>query len=284
MKAIELKFERMERIEDECKLAEFFNLVMDHLERSRWFTAPIDFHTEIQKTGEPQRVFYESCLWELYLHNVVLKLKDWKEAVNEYLNEYKGSWEYYAHAKRLSNIKEYGGEDSDYDRNGEIRTQGLTKEDLMPYSLSSWLEDSSRNAATSAYPKHLEPMFLFIASSVRHDPLEILQKVSGKKLKQYKQDENGNMVEVSFPEMVQRKAMNEVNADAMVKVLVAVAFEFRSLVNFRNNMPDFEDYKEELTEFVNRIDKLMNMDLNMPEKARKFYERVMKTNEIASNQ
>lgn len=281
MKSIELKFVKMKRIEDESKLAELFNIVMGHLERSRLFTAPIDFHTEIQKTGEPQSIFYDSCLWELYMHNVVLKLKEWKETVTEYLNDYKGSWEYYAHAKRLSIIKEYGGEESDYDEEGKIRTQGLTEDDLFSYTLSILLTDGVRNAATSAYPKHLESMFHFIATGVRHDPLEMIQKVTGKTLKQYKKDENGNMVEVSFPEIVQKKAMDEVNADALVKVLVAVAYEFRWLVNFRDNIPPFEDYKEELIIFVNRIDKLMNLDVEMPITAQMFYQRIMQKHEYS---
>lgn len=274
---VSMKYERMSRIEEKSELAMLFNYAMTSLERSRIISAPVDFDCT-ERFHYPQFLFYESCLWELYMHGVVSKLKEWKEYVDEYLKEYQGNWKYYASSRRLSSLKEYGAEPCDLDENGEIRIEGLTETELKPYTLKSDLEECMRHAALSAYPENLENMYLFILSSSRVSIFDIFNKM-GKHIPQYKQDEDGNMVEMTFAEIAQSKAENEMTADDMVKMLVAVAYEFRSLIDFTQTVPAFENYEEELVEFRKDIDKLIHLDFKMPRRAEEFYQRIIKKSE-----
>lgn len=279
MKDVVIKFGRIEYIEHDCNLAKLFNHAIRHLERVRIVSAPIDFFQKDGTRSEQIVMFYESCLWELYLHGVVNKLETWKNAINEYLGEYNGSWKYYASSKRLDSIREHGGEPEDFDENGEIRTEGLTDNELEGYTLKYDLDDQVRNAAISAYPRNLESMFYMLIGFASLHPIEIINMALGSNLKQYKQDEEGNMVEMTFAEKAQQKAMNQTSMDDLVKILVAVVYEFRSLVQFIENVPSFEDYKDELTDFNMKVINLMNLNFKMSDKAEKFYQRIIETSD-----
>lgn len=277
MKDISLKYCKIELIEQDCNLAELFNHVLKHLRQARMAAAPIDFEEEEETKSEQIVLFYESCLWELYLHGVINRLITWREAVSKYLGEYGGSWRYYASSKRLDSIRKDGGEPEDFDENGEIRIDGISDEELEGYTLKYDLYTSIRNAAISAYPRHLEGLFYMLIGCSRVDEIEMINRTFGKKLKHYKEDEEGNMEEMTFAEIVQQKALKQTSMEDLVKMVVAVAFEFRSLVRFITKLPTCMDLKDELIEFNMKVVNLMNLNFKMSGKAEEFYLRIIAT-------
>lgn len=74
-------------IEDNSNLAHLFNTVLNKLDIFRIISAPITF----EKKGKTERnfeLFYDTCLWEMYFHEVVNKLKHWIEVLDEYEAEF----------------------------------------------------------------------------------------------------------------------------------------------------------------------------------------------------
>lgn len=127
--AKEYFYDLFSRIKDGSRLADLFNQVMHKLDIVRIVSAPSTFEM-VNKDEQCVELFYESCLWELYFHGVVDKLNRWVKVLNEYESEFGSNWKYYASSKRLESIKEYGGDDKDYDTEGNIRTLNLSNEDL----------------------------------------------------------------------------------------------------------------------------------------------------------
>lgn len=124
--------EFMEPIKSELPLAKSFNRILMNLSLLRSMSIPRTFG---DATGElaafKMRSYYETVLWEKWLHGVFKRLVEWTNIIKEYFDEYSGSWEYYALSKRLDYLNKYGSDDKeDYDPDSSIKTHGITHEQL----------------------------------------------------------------------------------------------------------------------------------------------------------
>lgn len=111
-----LSYEFFETIDHDSSSAFFLNKVFKSMHLARLVSAPKVFggsDPSVKKKKDrlkeqEYRMFYQTCLFELYAHSLIRKIEDWQKILDEYLNDYSGSWEYYARSKRLESIKEYG--------------------------------------------------------------------------------------------------------------------------------------------------------------------------------
>ena len=87
------------------------------------FSAPRTF------TQHDGNYIYCSCLlFEDYASSFVAKLRQIINTISIYDTEFGFRWKYYASSKRINLIKEYGGDDEDYNKDGSVITLGIPDE------------------------------------------------------------------------------------------------------------------------------------------------------------
>lgn len=252
------------RIDDKSKLAFFFNEVLSKLDIIRIFSCPTTF--EKLDKGIALR-FYEGCLWEMYFHKVVSKLNHWNTLLYNYFTEYEGSWKYYASSKRLELIKEYGGEDSDYDSSGNIRTLNLSTEDLKHYTIvSDMIPDDWEDIAQETKPEHLETLCISLKVEAKTSLTDIFKKSTGQELTMYK-EENGKMVPMTFADKALSQASDEAFADGYSALILYVCKEMQFIIERIKGLDKFKDNKEELESISVVINDLLNLKIKMPTKS-----------------
>ena len=87
--------ELIEPIKSELPLAKAFNRVISKILLLHTISLPRTFS---DATGElaafKMQSYYETVLWEKWLHGVFKRLEEWTNIINEFFDEYEGSWEY----------------------------------------------------------------------------------------------------------------------------------------------------------------------------------------------
>ena len=174
--------EFQESIESDLPLAKAFNRVISKTLLLRTMSLPRTFS---DATGElaafRMQSYYESVLWEKWLHGVFKRLEEWTNIINEYFDEYSGSWEYYAHSKRLDFINEYGSDDErDYNPDGTIKTHGITHEQLKFHTVFSDLYYDGVDIVQDTKPEDHYSLISTIKANSQISIIDALQQVSAK--------------------------------------------------------------------------------------------------------
>lgn len=139
-------YDIMCRVEEDCTLAIYFNKVINELDIVKILFAPKTFEDTKEENRDFAERFYQSCLWELWFYRSLSRLHEWDDTLNKYFSEYEGKWKFYACSKRIESINEYGGEESDYNEDGSIRTLNLTEDDLRHHTaLGEMVQDDWRD-------------------------------------------------------------------------------------------------------------------------------------------
>ena len=168
--------------------------------------------------------YYETVLWEKWLHGVFKRLEEWKNIINEYFDEYAVSWEYYALSKRLDFINEFGSdEDEDYNLDGTIKTYGLTHEQLKYHTVFSDLYHDSIDIVQDTKLEDLYPLISTLNANSKISIIDILQKVSGKQIESYILDESEHLRPASFADKVKMKVSGMAEADDLSKLVYWIA-------------------------------------------------------------
>jgi len=193
-----MKYSRFEPIGSKSNLAMLFDKVLDKLNISRMVYAPKIFEDINGDHYEKSAgMFYETCLWEMYLHGTFKRLHEWKEIITEYIDEFDSNWVYYASSKRIDCIREYGGEPSDYNEDGSIKTD-VDNNELLSYSvISDLVFDDWMDIVQDTKTEHLNGLFRAIQIDSGMCIFDFFQSI-GHELKTYRRDENGNMVEMTW--------------------------------------------------------------------------------------
>lgn len=252
----------MQKIDDNSNLAFSFNAILRKLDVVRIISSPATFE-KITKCADQRCIdlFYESCLWEMYLHGVISKLHDWQNTIDEYLKEFEGSWKYYASAKRLESINKYGGEDGDYDNEGNVRTLSLSKEDLECYTvLSDLVRDDWRDIVQETKPEDLSGLCASLQTQAKISIADFFKNEIGIEIPMYKQNEEGNMVKVSFADKVLLKAYNENIADDLSSLILFVCGSIQSIIEELKSLDKFKDNNGRLMSIYRDIGCLLSMD------------------------
>lgn len=256
------KYEFFKKIEDKSKLAALFNNVMDKINILRIATAPRFFGDKNEIFAER---YYDTCLWEIWLHEAIDTLRIWEKELGEYIEEFNGSWKYYASYKRIESIKRFGGEDSDYNEDGSIRTENITDEELKPYTITdSLFNKGMRDIVLDADMDDLYPMCLSVSTSTKIHAEDYFSTI-GKPIPVYKKNEDGTFTEMSFSEKVISRAVSELEGDDLCNLMIDIARLICSLSLLGKTYEPTKDNSSEFSAFKSVVSKLLNLDSGLIE-------------------
>lgn len=250
------------RIEDKSKLACLFNKVLDKLDMARIISAPKIF--ERDETYElDAELFYDTCLWEMYLHGVISKLNYWRSILDEYESDFQLSWKYYASSKRLESIKKYGGNDEDYDTEGNIKSLGLANKDLVCYTvIADLIQDDCIDIVQDTKPEHLDGLCSALQVHAKMSIADMFKEFFGKEIPTYKQNKNGEMEEMTFADKVLLKASNESQADSLSAVVLLTCQSIQAIIDKIRKLDKFQDNKGEISSISKDLECLLRGDFN----------------------
>lgn len=176
-------YDVMCNINESCVLAVYFNKIIGELETARIFSSPRTFEDAKNENKDCSAIFYQTVLWELWFHGVVERLNEWNEMLNEYFSEYEGKWKFYACSKRLESINEYGGEESDYNEDGSIRTLNLTEDDLIHHTvLGEMVQDDWRDIVQETTCADLQYMITCLKAHASFSLPDAFKEFFGKEI------------------------------------------------------------------------------------------------------
>ena len=221
----------IQHIEGEQPLAIVFNKVISKITTLRIMTRPRIFDDiKGENAAFKMMSYYQILLWEKWLHEVVRRLQEWTATIDEYFNEFNGSWEYYALFKRLEFIDEFGtDDDEDYDSDGSIKTTGITHEQLKYHTIFSDLYHECVDIVQDTKTTDLYPLINAIEANSRVSIIDILQKVSDKEVTAYTIGDDGHLRPVTFADKELHKVSEMVEAHDYGQIINIVALLMEQL-------------------------------------------------------
>jgi hypothetical protein len=232
---------------------------MDHVDTMRIVSSPMDFTLRDKSKTDSALMFFETCLIELYLHEVISGLKRVRSIAVEYADEFSCRWKYYAASKRIDSIREYGGEPEDYDDEGNI-TPASDKR-LKLYSPVSDIRPDCRDIFMSAELSDLTTLFSAIAVDSRMDVNDFFRSLTGKRLKSYRK-EDGEMVENTWIDESLMKARREFIGEELSDILMRTLFRITELVREIKGLEPDNDHRSFFVQLPRRIDRIFNLDFD----------------------
>jgi hypothetical protein len=231
---------------------------MKHVDTMRIFSSPMDFTLRGEMKNDAALMFFETCLIELYLHGVIDGLKKLKSVAIEYTGEFECNRRYYAAAKRMDSIREYGGEPDDYDDEDNIVP--ATDEMLKSYGPVSDIRPDCRDIFMSAELPDLTRLFTTIAVDSRMDINDFFGSMTGgKRLKTYRMEE-GKMVENDWADDAVMKAEREVAGDELSAILMRALCCITELVMEVNSLNPEEENRDFFMSLPSRVDRIFELD------------------------
>lgn len=223
--------ELMQLIDSDLPLAKAFNKIISKVQTLRIITVPRTFEdVKGQDAAFRMANYYQTVLWEKWLHGVVERLQEWVDTIDEYFDEFEGCWEYYALSKRLDSIKEYGSDDEeDFNRDGSVKTTGISHEQLYYYTVFLDLYHDCVDIVQDSRPEDLYPLIEAIDIKSRISITDILSKVSGKTVPSYFVGEDGTLHQATFEEKELHKAAGMVEAHDYGQLVCTVALLMEQL-------------------------------------------------------
>lgn len=268
-------YDLFQRIKDNSRMAKAFNIIFDKLDAVRICSAPSIF--EQVKNGEQVAMFFETCLWERYLHSVVSKLNRWGEDLDEYFNEFEGCWKYYAASRRIESLQEGFGDDKDYNEDGSIKKDNLTDEDLMPYSIIGDLVfDDWRDIVQNTTLEQLYGLCGALQLKAKVSLTDVIKAHFGTEIQSYNQDENGNMVPMSFADKALSKVQGEVDAEGYSAIVILVCDCVQEILSQLKSLDKAQDNKDALQSIRRDIGLLLDLRFEEMNTVNNFIKRKQK--------
>ncbi len=247
-------------IEDNSPLAGLLNRILGELDTIRLISAPSTFEMMEKKEEVNFKLFHETCLWEMYLHGVIEKLNHWIEILEEYENEFDSSWKYYASAKRIESIKKYGGEESDYDSEGNVRIENLTAKDLEHDTvIRSLVQDDWQDIVQETTLDHLGGLVNALQAHAKLSVRDVFKKLYNQDIPMYKQDKNGDMVKMNFADEILMKTSDELRAEDYSSIVLCVCFNIQLMIGRIKALDSFSDNKDELLSIRKDAEAMLNL-------------------------
>lgn len=259
--------------ESKTQLAQLFNAVMDRTNTVRLFLAPSSTSIVDCKSVEGLEMeafyaqeFYNLCLAEIYFHQVIKYLTEWKEMAMQYNDEFAGKWKYYALSKHIELIKEFGGEDEDYNDDGSIRTE-FTDEELAHSAIVNEMRDFNDIFLTADYSL-LMGIYDILLNNSELDIQKIFSQL-GNPIKTYRHGKDGEMIENTWVDEIELSSCRQNECDMLAdtllsaqKAVVKLVKEVKSLKVFTNNTRFF-------AKLPGRIEAILDLRIDMYEYPRK---------------
>lgn len=262
MKRFELfKYSSFTSVEDGSNLGLLFNEVFDALEPSRSVSAPDTSSVNGWKDQKKQAVtFYDMCLLEIYLHNIIETLSEWKTVSTRYNDEFHGSWKYYAVSRRLEGIRESGGEDDDYNEDGSIKTDVSDEKLIEDTVLTELAHPHWKSIFLSTEPSDCLKYCYMIIQAGNYSFKDAIVEKTGKTFKTYRL-EDGQMIENDWMDDALHKVEKQLAHDKVALLLWSALIALRNLVNEIQKLPQTEDHKEFFQSLPQRIQNILDLKI-----------------------
>jgi len=249
-------------VSDDTPLGRLFNEVFSALGMPRTISAPDTTTVDGWNNSEKALLFYEMCLIEKYLHSIMDNLVKWKHLTKKYANEFEYSWKFFALANRIDLINEFGGDENDYNEFGSVRTD-FSDTELEDYTIVAELADVHTNSIFhSTNPMNCLTSCFMIEHSGANNIIDFFKKTTGKPIKTYRKDDDGELIENDWADEAMLKAHKELIHENIAALLWSVLIFVRALVNYVEKLPKTEDNKGFFVMLPTLIDKIFN--LNVP--------------------
>lgn len=245
------------KVDDDCPIASFFNTCLKGCSTAMIFSTPRTF---TQHNGDD--IYCTCLLFEDYAASFVEKLKQIINVISQYEAEFGFHWKFYASSKRIELIKEYGGEDDDYDEDGRIVMVGIPDEKLAAYSVINDLyEQDVVDIVQDTTPRDLRRIAAVIQMDASLTVTDMFEQAIGKTVLPSKVDEDGNVKHMSRMDVEMDKAVNKADADTLVQTLYLACGAMQYLLNRVKNLSKIKDNKKELSYIRNFATKILNADI-----------------------
>lgn len=219
----------MQLIQSNLPLVKAFNKIIGKVQTLRIITLPRIFEdVRGEDASFKKSVYYQTVLWEKWMHEVVARLQEWDAAIDEFFDEFDGIWEYYALSKRLDFIKECGSDDeADYNPDGSIKTTGIQNCQLNYHTIFQNLYHECVDNVQDSHPSDLSPLIQALDTNSCFSLSDVLYNATGKRISRYTLDENGNICTTTFAEREMRIAIGlaEAHDYGHIDYFIAVLME-----------------------------------------------------------
>ena len=252
--------------ESKTPLERFLDKIKHRMTMQKIMSTPRTFEDlRMGHTTEMAEAYYVIKLCDDWVNEIPVRVNLWINVIDEYFGEFQGQWKYYAIAKRLDSIKEYGPDERDLDENGEIRKDNLTNDDLKYhtvfndlyfYELRDILQDFIMEDIA-----HIQRAVMF---DTVVDFKKMFRDVTGKDVDSYNVDpETGELRKSEFGEYELHKAADSVDAEDESDVLYMLACIINDMMcKLRKKEEDmFDNHTEFLQQMREDCVNIINMQL-----------------------
>lgn len=253
------------KVDDSTSLGKLFNQVFKELEILRMISSPDTTTVNGWNNSEQALLFYEICLIEKYMHSIMKNLTEWQTACKRYSNEFHFSWKYYALSHRIELIKEFGGEEEDYNEDGSIRTD-LSDDELINDTIVIELADPYlKSIFLSTTPMNCLAICYMIVNTESNSIFNFFKEMTGKPLKTYRRNENGEFIENDWADEVMQKSKRQLLHENIAVTFWSVLSTVRNLIDQVEKLPKTEDNKEFFQLLPQKIEDIFNLKIPLVE-------------------
>lgn len=259
--------ELIEPIKSEVPLAKAFNRIVAKIQTLRIMSIPrIFMDSTDEMAASRMQIYYETVLWEKWLHGVFERLENWARTIHSFFNEFDGSCEFYALSKRLDYIREFGSDEvEDYNPDGSVKTQGITREQLKYHTLFSDLYHDCVDIVQDTKPPDLYSLMSSLNANSCMSIVDILQQVSGKEIRSIIVDKNGNMRPLTDEDKIRMRITDLSESIDLGQLVYVVAQMMESLTSeiesvYKSDRA-FEDNHDLLNEILRDVTLILQLQL-----------------------
>jgi hypothetical protein len=216
-------------------------------------------------TTEMAEAYYVIKLCDDWVDEIPVRINLWMNVIDEYFGEFHGQWKYYAIAKRLDSIKEYGPDERDLDEDGEIRKDNLSNDDLKYHTVFNDLYFyESRDILQDFIMEDIAHIQRAVMFDTVVDFKRMFRDLTGKDVDSYNIDsETGELRKSEFGEYELHKAADSVDAEDESDVLYMLACIINDMMcKLRKKEEDmFDNHTEFLQQMREDCVNIINMQL-----------------------
>ena len=259
MKDNPCKYRFFTKVDETTPLGKLFNKVFGVLKIPRGISAPETTTEDGWNNIGQALMFYELCLMEQYLHSIIHNLSEWQTLTKKYAGEFHYSWKYFALSNKMDLIKEYGGEDYDYNEDGSIRTD-FCDEQLINETIVAELSDThTKSIFHTTTPLNYLTMCNMIVYLGANCIIDFLKKSSGKPIKTYRKGDDDELIENDWMDEAMQKAANELAHEDLATIFWSALLAVYALVLQVKDLPKTEDNKEFFMSLPKKIDNIFQL-------------------------
>ncbi len=189
--------------------------------------------------------------------------------IQKYLNEYNGDWQYFASLNRVELIREFGGEDEDFNPDGSIvfkQEEESLKDYTVYHELTRYIEHSGNSdrgefIGTSG-PGDFEDLSKIAANKNDFNILSFFRQ-QGKDIPMYVKGEDGEMKPLSTIERLEKEGFEDLQNAGIVELFNLVLLDCEELSKFFQTINPLSNSKEQYTELLNRLQRILNLDYKL---------------------